>query len=193
MILLMRKILSGEECSFIANWILTNEEYVKSLGPDDYTGTSDNSLSGRHKVFNYLNVPEIESILVPKLREVFTELNFRFPVVAQCWANTFRKNEGILPHRHGTPDNPFKFYSANLFIAGPTKPGTSYENHGDIENEPGTLCVFEYHDMHGVKPNLTDEIRISMALDIYEYTITSHEYQEHFLTNQNRYFLIKNL
>lgn len=190
MILLMKKILTKEECDFIAKWILTNEDYIKSLGPDVYGGTSDNSLTGRYDVFNYLNVPEIENILVPKLREVSTELNLKFPLAVQCWANTFRKNEGIKLHSHAHKNNPYKFLSSNLFIAGPTKPGTFFVEYGDIENEPGVLCVFQDHDEHAVKPNLSDEVRISLALDVYELEFESNENKEQLLTNKKRYYLI---
>lgn len=163
MILLMKKILTDQECEFIANWILTNENYIKSLGPDDYKGTSENSLTGRYNIFNYLNVPEIESILAPRLREVFIDINAEFPLSILCWANTFRKNEGIGLHRHGID----QYYVGNLFIKGPTRPGTTYKKYGDIENEPGVLALLTSHDVHGVKPNASDEVRISMAFDAY--------------------------
>ena len=57
--------LTEEECLLISNFVLENEREIKSLGPDYYDGTPDDSLTGRFYLFNYLNVPEINSILKP--------------------------------------------------------------------------------------------------------------------------------
>ena len=51
--------LSEDECSEISDFVLNNEDKIKSMGPDHYDGTRDNSLTGRFYLFNYLNVPEI--------------------------------------------------------------------------------------------------------------------------------------
>jgi hypothetical protein len=163
----MKKILSDEECDFIADWVLSNEDYIKSFGPDVYKGTSENSLTGRYNVFNYLNVPELESILAPKLKKSFLEIGVSNPLGIQCWGNIFRKNEGIGTHKHG----PMDFFCGNIFIKGPTRPGTFYAQYGPIENERGVLTLFKSSDMHGVPPNQSDEVRISLAFDAFDLTI----------------------
>ena len=168
-ILITDKILSKCECEEIKKYILTNEERIKNLGPDVYPGTDDDSLTGRYPYFNYLNAPEVGDILIPKLIRIFEEMNLRLPISVQCWANTFRLGQGIKYHRHGPPN--FSFLCGNIFIAGPTKPGTTYEIDGnlvDIENDSGTLTMFDSHVGHLVKPNNSDEIRISIAMDILE-------------------------
>ena len=53
------------------------------------------------------------------------------------------------------------------FISSGVNNGTWYEAEGDIINEIGTLVVFPNDYVHGVKPNTSDAIRISMAFDIY--------------------------
>ena len=88
--------LTQEECDTIVNKILSLESAVKRLGPDEYRGTSEDSLTGRYKCFNYLNIRSINTIICPKLKEIFG------PCVVQCWANIFRQGEGIDHHRHVT-------------------------------------------------------------------------------------------
>jgi len=170
-------IVSDEEIETIKNIIIEKEDYVKSLGPDVYGGTSDNSLSGRHTIFNWLNLKEISEILEPKLKNIFLELNWEFPISVQCWANTFRNGEGIKIHKHRSllSSEP-PFFCANMFISGPTEPGTTYFEEGftyinaestTIKNVPGKLIVFSSELFHGVVPNTSEEIRISMAMDFY--------------------------
>jgi len=175
-----KKILSDFEINEIKNYILENENNIKSLGKDNYTGTSENSLTGAHAFFNYLHTKTIgDDILLPKLKKIIKELNAEPPVIIQCWANIFRNGEGIAVHRHGNMRQ--KFLSGNLFISGNTKPGTTYYTGPDhcptpvdIKNVPGVLNIFPSHNMHGVKENATEETRISMAIDIIPYTDENH-------------------
>ena len=86
--------LTHIECDTIVNEILSLEDAVKRLGPDRYPATSEDSLTGRYGVFNYLNISSINTIICPKLKEIFG------PCVVQCWANIFRQGEGIDEHLH---------------------------------------------------------------------------------------------
>ena len=89
-----KNLLNKEECEQIKNFILNNEERIKSLGPDIYAGTSDNSLTGRYSVYNFMyDLPG--DIIIPKLKEIFIKDKLNFPISIQSWANIFRKNEGI--------------------------------------------------------------------------------------------------
>lgn len=172
------KFLTKEECKIISNYILENETYIKSLGDDNYSGTSENSLTGRYKVFNYLHhIPG--EILIPKIKNIFGEC------LVQCWANTFRKGEGIQIHRHSPVSKP-RFICANIFLSGPNT-GTYYPEVGTIISEIGTLSIFPANYDHGVQPNETDDVRISMALDIYTNPIDFNKIDKH----PNRYILIK--
>ena len=165
--LLSRVILTEHECNIIKTFILDNEDKVKSLGPDTYSGTSSNSLTGRFMYFNFLNTDEVGSILIPKLKYIFEELELKYPISVQCWANTFRKGEGICVHKHGPIDK--SFTCANIFISGPTKPGTTYYLNGqfvDFENQIGEIHIFGSNLYHYVSDNKSDDMRISLALDI---------------------------
>tara|TARA_B100000902_G_C26751523_1_gene641124 strand:+ start:29 stop:568 length:540 start_codon:yes stop_codon:yes gene_type:complete len=147
--------IDQEESKKISNFILKNENYIKSLGEDTYVATSNNSLTGRYKVYNYLQHMPGE-ILIPKIKNIFGRC------LVQCWANTFRKNEGIETHIHGDSK---EIVCGNLFLSGPTY-GTYYKDK-PIESEVGTLTLFSVDHPHSVLPNPTECVRVSMAFDIY--------------------------
>jgi hypothetical protein len=162
--------LTQEECDTIVNKILSLEDAVKRLGPDIYSGTSEDSLTGRYKYFNYLNVPEINTILEPKLKEMFG------PCVLLCWANILRQGEGIDEHRHfgGVSENVIERHGAtgNIFLYGDPTTGTYY-NFPELDplsvqydNKVGELSLFTPTLVHGVRKNTTGDMRISMAIDV---------------------------
>ena len=132
---------------------------VKSLGPDIYGGTVDDSLTGRYYLFNYLNIPEINKILKPKLQN-------HFEGYVQCWANTIRNGEYIKPHCHGGPTD--DYLCANIFLSGNTEPGTTYffDKPKTIENNVGEMIVFHSHLVHEVQTYQHDEVRVSIGMDI---------------------------
>ena len=161
--------LTEDECSIISDFVLENEEKIKSLGPDYYAGTPDNSLTGRYYLFNYLNVPEINAILKPKLQNLFNKLDLESEIYVQCWANTFRKGDYINPHCHAGHDDE-DFLSANIFLRGFVEPGTSYYTDTgliDLKNTVGELVLFDSLTVHGVKEYQYDDIRVTLAMDIH--------------------------
>ena len=162
--------LTQEECDTIVHEILSLEDAVKRLGPDQYIGTSEDSLTGRYKYFNYLNVPKINTILEPKLKNLFG------PCVLQCWANILRPGEGIEGHTHfggaGTAYTERYGTSGNIFLYGDPTIGTYY-NFPKLsplsvkyDNKVGELSLFTPTLFHGVYKNTTDDMRISMAIDV---------------------------
>jgi hypothetical protein len=162
--------LTQEECDTIVREILSLEDAVKRLGPDEYVGTSEDSLTGRYKYFNYLNVPEINTILEPKLKELFG------PCVLQCWANILRQGEGIEAHTHFINDDPVYIErhgaTGNIFLYGNPTTGTYYNFpelgplHVKYDNKVGELSLFTPTLIHGVPKNTTGDMRISMAIDV---------------------------
>jgi hypothetical protein len=154
--------LSQIECDTIVNEILSLENAVKRLGPDEYVGTSEDSLTGRYTVFNYLNIRSINTIICPKLKEIFG------PCVVQCWANIFRQGEGIEEHRHieDTSINAVLTASGNIFLYGDPTTGTYYEG-VKHDNKIGELSLFLSDMLHGVPKNTTGDMRISMAIDVH--------------------------
>ena len=162
--------LTQEECDTIVNKILSLEGAVKRLGPDIYDGTSEDSLTGRYQYFNFLNVHEINTILEPKLKELFG------PCVLQCWANILRQGEGIGEHRHFDGDDPAYIErhgaTGNIFLYGDPTTGTYY-NFPELDpirvkydNKVGDLSLFTPTLSHGVPKNTTGDMRISMAIDV---------------------------
>ena len=155
-------LLTQEECDTIVREILSLEDAVKRLGPDEYVGTSEDSLTGRYTVFNYLNIRSINTIICPKLKEMFG------PCVVQCWANIFRQGEGIDEHKHiyDKSTNIALIGSGNIFLYGDPTTGTYYEG-VKHDNKVGELSLFPPDMLHGVPQNTTGDIRISMAIDVH--------------------------
>jgi len=163
--------LTQEECDTIVNKILSLEDAVKRLGPDIYGGTSGDSLTGRYLYYNFLNIPEMNTILEPKLKKLFG------PCVVHCWANIFRQGEGIEGHRHFC-DRPTIYIerhgaSGNIFLYGDPTTGTYY-NFPELsplsvkyDNKVGELSLFTPTLFHGVPKNTTGDMRISMAIDVH--------------------------
>ena len=162
--------LTQIECDTIVNEILSLESAVKRLGPDEYVGTSEDSLTGRYAVFNYLNIRSINTIICPKLKEIFG------PCVVQCWANIFRQGEGIDEHRHidDKSTNIVLTASGNIFLYGDPTTGTYYNFpelgpfHVKYDNKVGELSLFTPTLFHGVPKNTTGDMRISMAIDVHK-------------------------
>ena len=167
--------LSSEQSSIIYERILKQENYVKSLGENRFDNpgiangkeklTQKDSLTGRDWCFNWLNDEVVGKIIIPKIRIVFGGKGF-----IQCWANTFRKGEGIARHKHRDPmvsfSTPKDWTCVNLFIGGPPGLGTWFEGQKH-ENNPGELMLFSSNVYHWVPPNDTDDVRISIAMDVH--------------------------
>jgi hypothetical protein len=154
--------LSSEESRIIAERVLCMEDYVKSLGSDKYALTGENSLTGRYYCFNFMSDETIYSILGDKLTNLFGRC------IIQCWANIFRKGEGIGEHQHtGCMYDPPGFRkSVNIFLSGDPSIGTYYQG-VKCENKVGELSMFPPIMKHSVPENPTDHVRISLAMDVY--------------------------
>jgi hypothetical protein len=192
--IIRKKIFTKKEIQIIKNFILKEEENIKSLGKSGYKNSSSDALTGRYDIYNFLN-SKIGPLLLNKIVPFLDSLNFFKPLSIQCWANTFRKGEGIPMHKHS--NGLHYFYCANIFISGKNNIGTFYvkenESHYSrnksvknivkkFNNIPGEIFLFDCFCPHYVEPNPTNEVRISMAMDIYENTI---------FNNDDRFFVIK--
>ena len=160
--------LTEDECSVISESVLSKEEEIKSMGPDIYDGASDNSLTGRFYLFNYLNVPEINLILKPKLQNLFDYLELEPEIYVQCWANTFRRGDYITRHCHGGSCH--DYLCANIFLRGFVEPGTTYYTDTgpiDLKNAFGEIVLFHSSTEHSVKAYRHDDVRVTLAMDIH--------------------------
>ena len=81
------------------------------------------------------------------------------------YLHTFRKGEGIKNHQHRHVLSKLDFDCGNIFISGPTNVGTWYDGE-KIENKIGELVLFKADMWHHVPENPTDEVRITLAIDI---------------------------
>ena len=165
-------ILSRRECEDIKNIILSQENSIKRMGPDIYSATSPDSLTGRYRYFNFFLDSKFRSIMQPKLLAVYERLKLPKPMIIQCWANTFRTGEGIGWHKHWGEDSPFgpDFHSVNIFIDGDRSIGTSYRIDGrekKFRNRYGQMSLFSPTIEHRVFPNHGNQTRISIAMDIH--------------------------
>tara|TARA_B100000287_G_scaffold52951_1_gene46629 strand:- start:21 stop:602 length:582 start_codon:yes stop_codon:yes gene_type:complete len=165
-------ILSRRECEDIKNIILSQENSIKRMGPDIYSATSPDSLTGRYRYFNFFLDSKFRSIMQPKLLAVYERLKLPKPMIIQCWANTFRTGEGIGWHKHWGEDSSFgpDFHSVNIFIDGDRSIGTSYRINGrekKFRNRYGQMSLFSPTIEHCVFPNHGNQTRISIAMDIH--------------------------
>jgi len=163
-------IFNKQELNIISEFILKKEDYIKSLGPSIYNGTSKNSLTGRYKVYNFLN-SEIGALLKSKIFKFLLKNKINLPASIQCWANTFRNGEGISLHCHSDPNDYTKFKCLNIFIKGDPNIGTYFIiNKKPVKHisKPGEIMLFNSDLKHYVPKNLNNDIRISIALDVYE-------------------------
>jgi len=180
------EFLSDDESAFIAQYVIDTEEQVKSTGDDAYNpilrkhflGTAEDSLTGRYMSHNYLFTP-CGDILIPKLVNLFGK-----GIIVQCWANIFRKGEGVKEHAHGA-----NLISGNIFLKGDPNHGTYYENQKVI-NKIGELTYFNSELKHHVKPNPNDEPRISMAIDVWFDWNLKDSVKQKMLALSNRFFYI---
>lgn len=166
--IIREQLFSLVEIEKIKQFIILEEGNIKKIGPSVYPGTSSDSLTGRFPFYNFLN-SNIGTLIKNKLFPFLDKLNFIRPLSIQCWANTFRKGEGINIHKHS--NNNLFFYCANIFISGNKNIGTIFvkeDKHRKFENNPGEIMLFDSQYHHLVQPNTDEEIRISMALDIHE-------------------------
>jgi len=165
--------LSQDEAGAIRDLILEWEPVVKDSFPNAYAGAAPDALTGRHPFFNWLNVPEFYAIVGPKLQSAF---RIAFPQKSefgvQCWANTFRENEGIAWHKH-EDETTGKFFCAHLFIEGDANDSATHYQVGNdvvaIPNKRGAFYVFDSAIYHAVALRKVTSTRISIAFDMLEY------------------------
>tara|TARA_R100000951_G_scaffold65214_1_gene55010 strand:- start:4014 stop:4601 length:588 start_codon:yes stop_codon:yes gene_type:complete len=176
-------IFTKKEASLISKFILENENTIKSLGQSSYDLTNKNSLTGTFSFFNFLN-SEIGDLLKEKVFKFLKEQNIFKPLYIQCWANTFRKNEGIGLHKHA--EGLEEYLCANIFIDGDEDIGTTYvidNNNYYFKNTIGEITLFSSQIPHFVRKNKNDKVRISIAMDIHQNKNTAGDVE-----NKIRYY-----
>ena len=154
------KFLSAEECKLIEKTLLEKEQEILELPShkDYFSGTTS-----RYEHYNFLNyIPEINMV------EKFFDLAImqdENEFWIQCWGNVLNKGKTIAMHNHGHPDS--IFYAANIFISGPADCFTFYDDSGHVPNKIGELHLIDCQLWHGVKENINEQPRLSIACDIH--------------------------
>ena len=89
--------------------------------------------------------------------------------------NIYRKDDGLGWHNHlGGGRVSYNCLAANIFIDGPTKPGTTYLNIGqgleelNRENKKGCIQIFPASIYHKVEPVSSDRISIGITIHSFE-------------------------
>jgi hypothetical protein len=83
-----------EDALELRSFILLNEAYWKSLGPDVFYQTAPDSLHGRWRYFHLFQYPVVRRILSEPIRDALKNFNIENFWI-QSWAGTYRKHEGI--------------------------------------------------------------------------------------------------
>lgn len=158
-----------EEALELRQFILLNESYWKSLGPDIFHQTAPDSLHGRWRYFNLFQYPIVRRILSEKISEELTQFSIdNFWI--QSWAGTYRRGEGIDWHIHH--DLPEQGYTGNIFLGAATPTQTLYRIDKEVvpvNNRLGDITIFPMNIPHSVKEYQGDDIRVIIAFDVLRF------------------------
>ena len=163
-----------EECDKIKEYAYKKEEELIREG---YTHTVSDASTKSITTTNYFRYnffrdhPIYAARFVDFLRKtrILYSYDTEWPIAVQSWVNIYRKGEGIFWHNHkGTMGSSF---AANIFIDGPTKPGTVYLkengyeiNESSVENKRGYIHIFPCNVLHKVDPVQNERISIGITL-----------------------------
>jgi hypothetical protein len=158
-----------DEALELRKFILMNETYWKSLGPDLFYQTAPDSLHGRWRYFNLFQYPVVRRILsepIVAALEHFSITDFWI----QSWAGTYRKNEGIDWHiHHHLPEQGF---TGNIFLGADIPTQTLYRIDNQvrpIDNKLGDITMFPMNIPHSVGDFQGEDIRVIIAFDILRF------------------------
>ncbi len=167
-------IFTEEECDEIKKYCLEKEKELIASGSEHHDENLTTAITtNNYFKFNFFqDYPKYAERFVKFLTE--TGCPLEWPIIAQSWINVLRKDQGINWHTH--IGNMGQCFSANVFIDGPTKPGTSYLNvieggikSQNIENKRGYMHVFPSNIYHKVIPLKEDTERISLGITVHGY------------------------
>ena len=159
--------INEREIKIIEHEVLSNEEKIKEMGESKSNLVDGDSLTGRYYLYNFLtNNPSVKQILFDKFVLMFGLKRF-----VKLWANTYYKGQGFNPHVHRNPQSPQQknlkdWTCGHIFISGPLDVGITYagERH---TSTPGELHLFRSDLPHYVPRNETDDVRITLAFDVF--------------------------
>jgi len=158
-----------DEALELRKFILMNEPYWKSLGPDLFYQTAPDSLHGRWRYFNLFQYPVVRRILSEPISDALAQFSIN-DFWIQSWAGTYRKNEGIDWHiHHHLPEQGF---TGNIFLGADIPTQTLYRIDTQVhpvDNKLGGITMFPMNIPHSVEDFQGDDIRVIIAFDILRF------------------------
>jgi len=169
-----------EECDDIKRYAYKKEDDLIKGGHQDTDSDAYSKAITTNNYFRYnffRDYPQYAERLVDFLKKTDKDLGWplEWPILVQSWVNIYRKGEGIEWHNH--PGIMGKSFAANIFIDGPTLPGTTYVDafgqdrieEVNKENHKGYIQVFPCALNHKVNPVTGERISVGITFHSFEY------------------------
>lgn len=166
---------TNDECDEIKEYAYRKEdELIKEGYKDTITNKTNSITTNNYFRYNFFrDHPVYCERFVDFLRK--TNQQLEWPILVQSWVNIYRKDDGLGWHNHlGGGRVSYNCLAANIFIDGPTKPGTTYLNIGqgleelNRENKKGCIQIFPASIYHKVEPVSSDRISIGITIHSFE-------------------------
>lgn len=179
---LFKYTVSNSLSEQLINFILQNEQTILSTTEMQDGETDETWLTGRLWQYNLLDydsacVLDLQNAITDSYKLYLTSIGAKpeSVIYVQCWANIIRNNgRFIFKHNHadahGDAPEEYSYVSGNLCLQAENT-GTYYQSpftdhHYRIENIPCEMILFPSFVNHWTDPNLSEDLRISLAFDI---------------------------
>lgn len=193
-----------EECEHIISVFERDKEKIPYGDNTGYEG-----LTSTYQTYNWLYNEDIQPLGIEQRLFRLPEFKKWEYMILQCWGNALSPGEELTEHYHGNPlehewSRRLMFYNANIFLGGEYNL-TWYEDTDMVENKVGDITIFTCDLDHKVEPNIGNDTRYSMALDIYpewgnkipldtvRFRTAKNEYTQYQDTSQMRFYTARAL
>jgi len=168
----------------VISYLLKKEKEIINkfpAGADGYTNLP-NSLTSRFSFYNFFtyfeNGPKeiniIKNFIKKNIKNLLNKFNINKidDLHIMCWYNVLRKGEEIGEHTHFGIKGLYKSFISGHFCVNAFNTSTFYKNMFNsynikIKNEIGQITLFPSHLLHWTDKHEDDEVRISIAFDLY--------------------------
>jgi hypothetical protein len=166
------KFFTISECDKIKEYAYRKEDELIKEG-HNHAEEFESITTSNYFRYNFLrDHPIYAARFVDFLRQTNDDLEW--PIAVQSWVNIYRRGDGIRWHNH--VGNMGTSFAANIFIDGPTKPGTIYLketgyeiNELPLENKRGYIQIFPTAILHKVNPVENERVSIGITLHSCNY------------------------
>ena len=168
------KFFTTEECQQIKEYAYKKEKELVDEGHADWSYHEYGSItSNNYFRYNFFrDHPLYKERLIKFLSHPNVKHQLKWPIKVQSWVNIYRKGQGVTWHNH--IGDMRSSCSANIFIDGPTEPGTTYLivdgqdlKEVDKENRKGYIQLSPCFIYHKVK--LVESERVSVGITLHSY------------------------